>query len=168
VPWVGWIPVKAGSEDRREVVGMWIPGNSQAERRSFVRHYLEMVGAMVAGMVVLGGAVSLFCAVTGHQDLFDHVGATAPIMATNMTVGMALWMRYRGHGWATVGEMAAAMYLPLAVLLVPFWIGVLPGGAMLGAMHVLMLPAMWLVIARNPDKYVHHHPASRPALAHVH
>ena len=36
----------------------------------------------------------------------------------------------------------AAMYVPLALLIVPFWAGVLPGGGLLGAMHVLMLPAM--------------------------
>jgi flagellar biosynthetic protein FliP len=34
------------------------------------------------------------------------------------------------------------MYVPLALLIVPFWAGVLPGGGLLGAMHVLMLPAM--------------------------
>ena len=119
-----------------------VPGGDRVGRRRLVRHYLEMVGAMVVGMVVLGGAVSVFCAVTGHEDLLDHAGATAPIMATDMTVGMVVWMRYRGHGWAATREMAAAMYVPLALLIVPFWAGVLPGGGLLGAMHVLMLPAM--------------------------
>src|SRR5450631_3458681 len=98
----------------------YIPAD-HSERRRFVRHFLEMVAAMFAGMAVLGGLVSLFCVVTGHQGLLDHAGASAPIMATNMTVGMAVWMRHRGHGWVPVGEMASAMYAPLAVLLIPFW-----------------------------------------------
>lgn len=91
-------------------------------------------------------------------------------MATNMTVGMTLWMRYRGHDWAATAEMAAAMYAPLAVLLIPFWVGVLPGGGLLGGMHILMLPAMWLVMAHRREEYSHDHHAhiaGRP-LAHTH
>ena|ERR1700730_3759890 len=104
----------------------------RVQRRRFVRHFLEMVAAMVGGMVVFGGLVSLFCALTGHQGLLEHPGTSAPIMATNMTVGMWPWMWHRGHGWGAIGEMAAAMYVPLAVLRVPFWVGVLPGGTLLG------------------------------------
>jgi hypothetical protein len=144
-----------------------IPGNDRSERRRFVRHFLEMVAAMFVGMAVLGGLVSLLCALTGHEDLLEHAGASAPIMATNMTVGMALWMRHRGHGWVPIVEMAGAMYVPLALLLVPFWIGALPGGALLAGMHVLMFPAMWLVMTRRPDEYVHAHAAAGP-LAHAH
>jgi hypothetical protein len=142
-----------------------IPGVDTSERRHFVRHFFEMVAAMVAGMAVLGGLVSLLCAATGHQGLLDHAGASAPIMATNMTVGMTVWMRHRGHGWAPIAEMAAAMYAPLLVLLIPFWIGVLPGGLLLGAVHVLMLPAMWIAMLHRRDEYVHDHRAmvGRPA-----
>jgi flagellar biosynthetic protein FliP len=131
-------------------------GLERLERRPFVRHFFEMVAAMVGGMIVLGGFVKLFCALTGHEGLLDHPGASAPIMATNMTAGMSLWMWHRGHGWAAIGEMAAAMYVPLAVLLVPLWVGVLPGGALLGAMHVLMLPAMWVAMLHRRDEYAHH------------
>ena len=145
-----------------------VPGGDRVGRRRLVRHYLEMVEAMVVGMVVLGGAVSVFCAVTGHEDLLDHAGATAPIMATDMTVGMVVWMRYRGHGWAATREMAAAMYVPLALLIVPFWAGVLPGGGLLGAMHALMLPAMWIVMVRRHEEYERHHPRHGVALAHGH
>ncbi len=136
-------------------------GRERVERRRFVRHYLEMVAAMVAGMVVLGGLVTLVCALTGHSDLLEHAGARAPIMATNMTVGMSLWMRHRGHDWAATAEMAGAMYVPLGVLLVPFWAGALAGGALMGAMHVLMLPAMWLVMLRRRGEYTRDHHAHR-------
>lgn len=144
-----------------------IPGADRAEQRRFVRHYIEMVVAMFAGMAVLGALVSLFCALTGHQGLFEHAGISAPLMATNMTIGMAAWMRFRRHSWRPIAEMAAAMYVPLAVLIVPFWLGVLPGGALLAGMHVLMFVAMWLVMARRPAEYVHpHHGSGR--LVHAH
>ena len=35
-------------------------------------------------------------------------------MAMNMTIGMAVWMRHRHHGWGPIGEMSAAMFFPLA------------------------------------------------------
>jgi hypothetical protein len=136
-----------------------------AGRRRFIRHYLEMVIAMFAGMAIFGGLVSFLCAVSGHSALFDHAGASAPIMATNMVVGMSLWMRYRGHGWLATGEMAMAMYIPLVVLLIPFWLGFLPGGGLLAGMHVLMLPAMWLGMDRRRAEYSGDHQHLAPALA---
>ena len=53
-----------------------IPGAGRSERRRFVGHFLEMVAAMFVGMAVLGGLVSLFCALTGHEDLLEHTGIT--------------------------------------------------------------------------------------------
>jgi hypothetical protein len=144
-----------------------LPGADRSERYRFVRHFLEMVAAMIVGMMVVGGAVRLFCVLTGHEGVFDHAGASALIMATNMIIGMSVWMRYRDHSWAAIADMAAAMYVPLAVLIVPFWLGVLSGGALIGLMHVLMLPAMWLVMLLRPDEYVHDHHAPRGPVAHV-
>ena len=126
-------------------------------QRHFRRHYLEMCAAMLAGMVVFGAAVRWFCSLTGHESLLEHPGASAPIMATNMAAGMVLWMKYRGDGWAPIAEMSAAMYAPLVVLLVPFWLGVLPGGTLLGMTHLLMLPAMWLAMAHRRHEYDHDH-----------
>jgi hypothetical protein len=127
------------------------------QRHALVRHFLEMVLAMFVGMAVLGAVVSIIFAVLGCSNLLHHVGIRAPIMATNMSIGMAVWMRHRGHRWPAVGEMVGAMYVPLAILLVPFWIGVLPDGAVLGPMHLLMLPAMAIVMLRRRGEYVHAH-----------
>jgi len=78
-------------------------------------------------------------------------------MAMNMTIGMAVWMRHRGHGWAPIADMSAAMFVPLAVLIGPFWAGVLSGDGLLGAMHVLMLPAMVTAMLRRRDEYAQDH-----------
>ena len=85
-----------------------------------VRHYLEMVVAMLVGMMVLGPGGGL--AWPGRADRFD---VHALVMATNMAVAMAAWMRFRCHSWPAITEMSAAMYLPFAVLLVPYWAGAL-------------------------------------------
>jgi hypothetical protein len=124
-----------------------------------------MVLAMVVGMAVFGGLLSLTFAAAG-SDLLHHIGVRAPIMATDMTLGMAIWMRYRGHRWRSVGEMSLAMYVPLVVLLVPFLMGALPGSAVLGPMHLLMLPAMALVMVLRREDYAEHgHHDDEPAPA---
>jgi flagellar biosynthetic protein FliP len=51
--------------------------------------------------------------------------------------------------------MSAAMYLPFVVLLVPFWAGLITGGTLLTAGHLLMLPAMALAMLFRRSEYLH-------------
>ena len=114
------------------------PPRLRPRLRPFALHLGEMVVAMVLGMLLLAPLwdLALPSAALARPD----VGSL--IMATNMTAAMTLWMWHRGHGGAALAEMAAAMYLPFLVLLLPWWAGLLPGGAVLPGGHVLMLPAM--------------------------
>jgi hypothetical protein len=123
----------------------------------FVRHFLEMVVAMVVGMVVLGAAVNLTLSLIGTPDAFHRADVGALVMATTMTIGMSLWMGYRKHTRASIAEMGAAMYIPFVVLFVPFWAGLLSGGALMIAGHVLMLPLMAVAMLRRRDEYTQHH-----------
>ncbi|ONI81250.1 hypothetical protein ALI144C_22230 [Actinosynnema sp. ALI-1.44] len=120
----------------------------------FARHYAEMVAAMVAGMVLFGPVWSLSLGWWGDLARPD---ISALVMATNMTVGMSIWMRVRGHGWAPIAEMGAAMYVPFLVLLVPHWLGVVSGDAVMIGGHVLMLPAMLAVMLLRRAEYTAHH-----------
>src|SRR4051812_45796100 len=88
-----------------------------------VRHYLEMVVAMVAGMVVLGRVGPWV-----GPGLSGHVAGGALVMATDMAMGMGGWMRFRGPSGGAIGMMPAAMYLPFLVLLVPLAAGAITGG----------------------------------------
>jgi hypothetical protein len=116
----------------------------------FLRHYLEMVVAMLVGMFVLGPLEGLvWPALTARPD----VGVL--VMATNMSIGMAAWMRFRGHSWRGIAEMSASMYLPFVVLLVPFWAGTIGEHTMMTWGHLLMLPAMALVMLLRPSEYAH-------------
>jgi flagellar biosynthetic protein FliP len=116
----------------------------------FARHYVEMVVAMLVGMVVLGGLEALLWpALTARPD----VGVM--VMATNMSIGMGAWMRFRGHSWRGIAEMSASMYAPFAVLLVPYWTGTISEHDLMGWGHVLMLPAMALVMVLRPAEYTH-------------
>ena len=115
-----------------------------------VRHYLEMVVAMVVGMVVLGPIEALL-----WPGLDARVDVHAMVMATNMAVAMAAWMRFRGHSWPAIAEMSAAMYVPFAVLLVPYWAGAGSGDVLMTAGHVAMLPLMALAMLLRPAEYAH-------------
>jgi hypothetical protein len=122
--------------------------------RHLIRHFVEMVVAMVVGMLVLGLALK---PLLGLSDLFQRPDMSALVMATNMTIGMSAWMRYRGHRWASIAEMGAAMYLPFAVLLVPFWTGLLPGHVIMMGGHALMVPAMVAAMLHRRGEYLAGH-----------
>jgi hypothetical protein len=116
----------------------------------FAVHFAEMVIAMLVGMVALGPLWSL-----AAPALLDRGEVQALVMATNMTIGMAVWMRIRRHSWARIAEMSAAMYLPFLVLLVPHWLGVISAGTVMTAGHLLMLPAMLAAMLWRRSDYHH-------------
>lgn len=84
-----------------------------AANRRFARHYVEMLVAMVLGMVVLGTPSSLALSAAGMSMSELHNDTPALMlfgMALTMTVPMVAWMRHRGHGWAASAEMSASKY----------------------------------------------------------
>jgi putative intracellular protease/amidase len=134
--------------------------------RRLVRHYLEMVLAMVAGMVVLGRAEAMLLDPFGWAGLRAQPEIHTLVMATNMTVAMVAWMWLRGHGWAATAEMAVAMYASFLVLFPPLWLGVLSPMGLMVLGHVLMLLAMAALMLGRSDEYTAHRRAGwlgRPA-----
>jgi hypothetical protein len=126
--------------------------------KRFLWHYVEMIIAMVVGMLVLGAARA---GVLGLLDVefssTRHPEAAALVMAFDMSVGMVVWMRYRGHAWAPTLEMVAAMFAPV-VLLAPFTLaGLMSGHALMMVMHVAMLPLMLAVMLRRRAEYSQGH-----------
>jgi hypothetical protein len=122
--------------------------------KHFLRHYAEMVVAMLLGMAVLGYPVDWVMGRLGaSSDEFMFLE-----MATTMTVPMVGWMIYRGHGWRANAEMSASMFVPTFAV-----IGVLASGLLtdLGVLmtieHVVMLLAMAGVMLLRPEEYIHHH-----------
>jgi hypothetical protein len=125
----------------------------RAQLLRFTRHFLEMVVAMMAGMMVLGPVRNLIVAHLEWSNLFNRPEMQALAMAADMTIAMSLWMRYRKHSWISIAEMAAAMVLPFAILFVPLWAGVLSVETLLVAGHLLMLPAMVIAMLYRRSEY---------------
>src|SRR3954465_12676985 len=135
--------------------------------KHFLRHYAEMVAAMLLGMAVLGYPVDRVMGRLGaSSDEFMFLE-----MATTMTVPMVGWMMYRGHGWRANAEMSASMFVPTFAVIGVLGTGLLTDlGALMIIEHVAMLLAMLGVMLLRPAEYAHHHGHARhdhvePALA---
>lgn len=139
------------------------PVEGAAGPRHFVRHFAEMFLAMMIGMMALGALESGI--LSAASTSVKHVRNSAPevfalAMALNMTIGMTLWMRYRGHSWAMCGEMGAAMFAPAILAIVLFRAGVVDGPSAGGVLMGAMIPAMIAVMLLRRTGYsqpVHKH-----------
>lgn len=104
---------------------------------------------MVVGLTMFYPLLTWVLDRLGRGDLLDAAIPTALVMATSMTLGMSIWMAIRRHSWRFILEMGAAMYLSFVVLFPAYWAGVLSGDGLLVVGHVVMLPAMAVVILRH-------------------
>ncbi|MDP1849305.1 MAG: hypothetical protein Q8K79_16055 [Solirubrobacteraceae bacterium] len=139
--------------------------HTDAPRRSaawnFTRHYLEMVVAMVLGMVVLGTALAValeFAGVDVSSWRSDAPALLLAGMAVTMTVPMVAWMRHRGHGWAPAADMTAAMFLPSLAAIALLWAGLVTDThALLMIQHIAMGPAMLVAMLLRVREYTGKH-----------
>jgi len=118
----------------------------------FALHYAEMVVAMLVGMFALDPVWSW-----AWPGLAERPAAATMVMATNMALAMALWMRVRKHSWPRIAEMSAAMYAPFLVLLAPYAGGWISADALMMGGHILMFPAMLAAMLWRLGDYYHHH-----------
>ena len=117
--------------------------------RNFIRHYVEMVIAMLAGMAVLGMPLAALDTDSTELELLG--------MAFSMTVPMVAWMRYRGHGWAPAADMTAAMFLPSFAAIALLWTGLVEStDTLMLIQHVAMFPAMLVAMLLRLDEYTGH------------
>lgn len=121
--------------------------------KNFVRHYLEMLVAMVVGMVVLGPVWRWVLGLFGAASVLDGTEVMTLVMATNMTIAMSGWMALRGHGWRPIAEMGAAMYVAFLVLFPLLWLGMLTRSGVMIVGHVLMLVTMLLAMLWRREEY---------------
>jgi hypothetical protein len=137
---------------------------------TFVRHYIEMVVVMFAGMIVLGlpAVAALHALGSGTSEVQADAPALVFLgMAITMTVPMVAWMRFRGHRWQPTLEMAASMVIPTLVAIALLATDVAGFNALLGLEHVAMLLGMLVAMLLRVDEYAghHHHHGSEPVTA---
>ena len=126
--------------------------------RHFIRHYVEMVVVMFAGMAFLGLPAGWALGAVGSSwsDLTENAPALMlALMATTMTVPMVAWMRYRGHGRRANAEMAASMVVPTFAAMAMTSVAD-DTSALLVVEHPVMLLAMLGVMLARPAEYTRH------------
>ena len=127
-----------------------------ASTRHFIRHYVEMLIAMFAGMVVLGGPAMVALGAAGVSSAELRSDAPAALllgMGITMTVPMVAWMRYRGHHWDRSLEMGAAMIAPAIPLCAVGLAGVITG-SICGLYCFFSVVAMVGVMVYRRHEYV--------------
>jgi hypothetical protein len=148
--------MRAGNEIPRTHTRNAAPGLGGAARGRwrFARHYLEMVVAMLVGMMVLGAATRGVLALAGVEfSTARHPELTTLEMAFDMSAGMVVWMRLRGHGWAPTLEMCGAMFAPALALIPLLWLDVIGAESLMVLEHGAMFPLMLLVMLRRRSEY---------------
>ena len=155
-------PVQASevpTTDQREKTSTTIPAQPSRGRQTlrFLRHFGEMILAMLLGMVVLdvvNGAILVPLGFTYLSQASEEVSTLAMVVA--MTVPMVAWMRIRKHSWRLNAEMAASMIVPTVLLIAACSIGLLPRTSLMIGAHVLMVPTMLGVMLYRWHDYTCH------------
>src|SRR3954452_22525858 len=135
---------------------------------SFIRHYVEMVVVMFAGMIVLGlpGEAGLHAIGRGTSELRADAPALVFLgMAFTMTLPMVVWMRHRGHRWQPTLEMAASMVIPTMVAIALLATDVAGFESLMGLEHVAMLLGMLIAMLLRVDESAAHHHHGQEAIA---
>jgi hypothetical protein len=136
---------------------------------SFALHYLQMIVAMLVGMMLLYPLWALATSGLTADAWLRRPDVDSLVMATTMVVPMAAWMRLRGHSRRPVVEMSAAMYAGFVVLFPFLWLGVVDTGGLMLLGHVLMLLFMLAAMLARPAEYsgshAHHARADARAAA---
>ncbi|GIH22274.1 hypothetical protein Aph01nite_05840 [Acrocarpospora phusangensis] len=122
----------------------------------FAIHYIEMIVAMFVGMFALGFLQSAV-GIGSHSGHGGRPDLGYLLMAFNMCVGMALWMRFRKHAWRPILEMCSAMFLPAVPLFPLLWLDVIDGDTLMIASHVAMFPLMLGAMFLRRAEYMHPH-----------
>jgi len=136
--------------------------------RRFFRHYAEMVAAMFIGMFALSKPADWLFSAFGASTSSQHPVLMLLSMGITMTVPMVAWMRYRGHAWRPISEMAASMLIPTFAAMALVGTGAMTQGPAMVIEHVVMLAGMLIAMLLRRDEYsgaAHAHGAAQHAIA---
>ena len=122
----------------------------------FTRHFLEMVLAMLVGMVTLYPLWLLATRAAAGDARVNTTEVELLAMATTMTVPMVLWMWFRGHRARPTVEMAVAMYAGFVVLFPFLWAGAMDDMGVMMVGHVLMPLFMLGAMLARRGEYLDH------------
>jgi hypothetical protein len=149
---------RAGTLFHEAAIGTTTPSQPSRGRQTlrFLRHFGEMILAMLLGMAVFEVVNGMILVPMGFTYLSGSLEISTISMAVAMTVPMVAWMRIRKHTWRLNAEMAGAMLVPTVLLIALSSLGLFPRMSLMLGMHLLMVPAMLAVMLYRWRDYTCH------------
>lgn len=121
---------------------------------NFGWHFFEMCAAMcLAWMLVTLPFIGIAKAGGTDDPVRAWPEAATILAAVAMSAGMTVDMRWRGHGWRCIGEMAASMAVEAALLIAAAAAGLLARADLFAWYHGLMPVAMIVPMLYRLDLY---------------
>lgn len=114
----------------------------------FVMHYVEMCMVMCVGAISLSLLVFGAAALLGYTDMPQRApGLTTLIIAINLSLPMAVWMRFRGMQWRPTLEMSGATMVAGLLLIAGYRLGIIAKGSLMELQTgILACPLMLAVM----------------------
>lgn len=126
----------------------------------FALHYLEMCGVMCVGAIVLSVLFFGAAGLLGYTDLPNQAPALSVlVVAVNLSLPMAAWMRFRGMGWRPTLEMSGSTMVTGLLLIAAYWLGIVDKGSLVDVQTSLACPLMLAVMLLHFPLYSGHHEA---------
>lgn len=98
----------------------------------FLMHYVEMCMVMCVGAISLSVLFSGAAALLGYTDLPQRAPElTALVIAVNLSLPMAVWMRFRGMEWRPTLEMSGATMVAGLLLIAAYWLDIIAKGSLM-------------------------------------
>jgi len=110
-------------------------------------HFAEMCAVMCLGGGLLIGLFFGAATVLGFSEMREELPAlSALIIAAILAGAMVVWMRLRRMSWRSTLEMAGSSVASGLVLIVGYWIGIVPEDALLPSVCLVACVAMLAVM----------------------
>jgi hypothetical protein len=109
----------------------------------FVAHLVEMCMVMCVGAIALSVLVFGVAAGLGFSDMPERQPElTVLLIAINLSLPMAAWMRYRAMGWRPTLEMSGATMVVGLLLIAAYWLGIVDKSNLVDVQTSLACPSM--------------------------
>jgi hypothetical protein len=113
----------------------------------FAMHFFEMCMVMCLGAISLSLLVFGAAALLGYTDLPQRAPElTVLIIAINLSLPMAAWMRFRGMAWRPTLEMSGSTMVAGLLLIAAYWLGIIAQSSLMGLQTGLLACPLMLAV----------------------
>jgi hypothetical protein len=113
----------------------------------FVLHYVEMCAVMCLGALALSVLFFGAAGLLGYTDMpQQYPELSVLVIAINLSLPMAAWMRFRGMDWRPTLEMAGSTMVVGLLLIAAYWLGIVPESSLIEVQTSLACPVMLAVM----------------------